>query len=77
MLVDGADPELERGARRGDRRLDALDPDRPGVGPDEPGEDPDQRRLAGAVLAEQAVHLAAAERQVDPVVREHAGVRTS
>ena len=71
VLVDGADPELQCDARRGDLRLDALDRDRPGVRPVQSGEDPDQRRLSGAVLPEQAVHLAAAERQVDPVIREH------
>ena len=47
----------------------------PGVRPVQAGQDADQGRLAGAVLAEQAVHLAAAEGQVDPVVREHARER--
>ena len=36
----------------------------------EPVEDVHQRRLAGAVLAEQRVHLASAEVEVDVVVRE-------
>ena len=42
------------------------------VGRVEPVEDVHQRRLAGAVLAEQRVHLAAAEVEVDVVVGEHA-----
>ena len=75
VLVDGADPELERHARRDDLGLAPLDQDAPGVGPLEPGEDPDQRRLARAVLAQQAVDFAALEREVDVVVREHAWER--
>ena len=64
-------------AVRGDEiaGLDALDPDRAGVGRMQAGEDADQRRLAGSVLAEQAVHLAPSELQVDAVVREHARER--
>ena len=38
----------------------------------EPVEDAHERRLAGAVLAEQRVHLAVAQVEVDVVVREHA-----
>ena len=75
VLVDRADAELERLPRRGDRRLDAVDPDRARHRADQPGEDADQGRLAGAVLAEQAVHLARRERQADVVVREHARER--
>ena len=37
------------------------------------GEDLDQRGLAGAVLAEQAVHLAGADLEVDAVERSGAG----
>ena len=37
----------------------ALEPDLAGVRTKHPGEDAHQRRLAGTVLAEQAVHLAA------------------
>ena len=40
------------------------------VGPVEPVEDVHQRRLAGAVLAEQRVHLAAPQVEVDVVVRD-------
>ena len=42
------------------------------VGCVEPVEDVHQRRLAGAVLAQQRVHLAAAQVEVDVVVGEHA-----
>ena len=38
--------------------------DRAGVGPDQPEEHPQQRRLAGAVGSEHAVHLAGATRTV-------------
>ena len=75
VLVHSADPELERPPRRRDGRLDPLDADPAGVGAEQAGQNADQRRLAGAVLAEQAVHLAGAEGQVDVVVREHSGER--
>ena len=45
----------------------------PGVGLVRSGEDLDQRRLAGAVLAEQAVHLTGADVEVDAVQRPDAG----
>jgi len=48
--------------RRG-QGLDAVDPDRARVRAQEPGQDADQRRLAGAVLADDRVHLAAHHRQ--------------
>ena len=67
------DPVLDRGARRVDRDLLAVDEDLARVGMVEPVEDVHQRRLAGAVLAEQRVHLAGQQVEVDPVVREHAG----
>src|SRR5207253_3043987 len=69
------DPELERHARRGDDCFLSVDPDRPLVRPEQPREDSDQRRLAGPVLAEQAVHLAAPELQVYAIVRAHAWER--
>jgi len=75
VLVDGADAVVERAARRRDDRLDAVDSDRPLVGARQTGEDPDQRRLAGAVLSEQAVDGAAAEHQVDVIVGEDARKR--
>ena len=75
MLVDGADPVVERAPWRRDDRLDAVDPDRALVGARQTGEDPDQRRLAGAVLSEQAVDGAAAEHQVDVIVGEDARKR--
>jgi hypothetical protein len=36
---------------------------------------PDQRRLAGAVLAEQRLHFARLHREVDAIQRQHAGIR--
>ena len=44
----------------------------PSSGPVEAVEDVHQRRLAGAVLAEQRVHLAAPQVEVDAVVRDDA-----
>ena len=43
----------------------AVDADRSGIGAQHPGEDLDERRLAGTVGAEQGVHLAGRDRQVD------------
>jgi hypothetical protein len=43
------------------------------VVPVEAVEDVHQRRLAGAVLAEESVHLAASQVEVDAVVRDHPG----
>ena len=73
VLVHHPDPVLDRvGGRVQDDRL-ALEEDLALVRPVEPVDDVHQRRLAGAVLAEQGVHLAAAELEVDAVVRDDAG----
>jgi hypothetical protein len=42
-----------------------------------PAENLDERGLSGAVLAEQAVHLAGAHLELDAVERAHAGERSS
>ena len=44
------------------------------VGSDQPDEDPHQRRLAGAVLSEDAVDLAAMEVEVDAVAGDDLAV---
>ena len=51
----------------------ALPEDLALVGRVRPGQHLDQGGLAGAVLAEQAVHLAGADVEVDAVERAHAG----
>jgi hypothetical protein len=48
----------------------AVDQDLPGVGHDQPEHHVHQRRLAGAVLAEHTVDLAASHREVDVVARD-------
>ena len=53
----------------------AVQADGAGVGLVDAGDDLDQRRLAGAVLAEQRMHLAGADVEADPVQRAHAGKR--
>ena len=57
------------------RTVLAVQADGAGVGLVEAGDDLDQRRLAGAVLAEQRMHLAGADVEADPVQRAHAGKR--
>ena len=46
--------------------------DRPGIGSDHPGNQTNQRGLAGAVRADQRVHLARGELQRDAVDRDDA-----
>src|SRR5262249_4764046 len=57
--------------RRRDRHGLAVHQDLARVGRVEAVEDAHQRRLPGAVLAEQRMHLAAAQVEVDVVVGEH------
>ena len=77
LLIDGGDAELDRvpGAADRDRRLAAIRIS-PAIGCEHAGEDVDQRRLAGAVLADQSVDLAArsgrARRRRAPARRESA-----
>ena len=73
VLVHHPDPAADRVL--GGRELDLLpvQEDLALVGVVEPVEDVHQGRLAGAVLAEQRVHLALQHLQVDVVVRENAG----
>ena len=73
VLVHHADPEVDRVAGRAHLDRLAVDQDLALVRPVEAVEDVHQRRLPGAVLAEQRVHLAAAQVEVDVVVRDHAG----
>jgi hypothetical protein len=72
VLVHHPDPVVDRLARRVDPHRLALDQDLALVGVVEPVEDVHQRRLAGAVLAEERVDLAAPELEIDVVVREDA-----
>ena len=64
LLVDGGDAgaRAARAARRNCISRPSI-MDAPASAPWTPGHDLDQRRLAGAVLAEQRVHLAAAARR--------------
>ncbi len=75
LLVDhrdamrGGDPRVVGRDRR------AVDEDRAAVGRDLARQHPHQRRLAGAVLAEERVDLAGLEIEVDPLQRAHAAER--
>ena len=70
VLVHHPDPARDRLLRRRHPDGLALDQDLALVGVVEAVEDVHERRLPGAVLAEQRMHLAAAEVEVDVVVRE-------
>ena len=72
VLVHHPDPAADRVLRGAEADALALEQDLALVGPVEPVDDVHQRRLAGAVLAEEGVHLARDEVEVDVVVREDA-----
>ena len=65
MLVDHADAAADRLARRADAHRLAVDADFAGVGLVEAVEDRHQRRLAGAVFADDAVDDAALDLEID------------
>jgi hypothetical protein len=73
VLVDHADSRVDGGVRRVDLERLALEKDLPRVGLVEAVEDAHERRLPGAVLAEQGVHLAPPDVEIDVVVGENAG----
>ena len=58
LLVDHADAVLDGLARARRRERLSAPADLAAIGPDQPGEDLQQRRLAGAVLADERVRLA-------------------
>ena len=68
MLVHHPDAGVDRGLRRAELDRLARDHDLALVRVVEPVEDVHQGRLAGTVLAEQRVHLALAQVEVDVVV---------
>ena len=67
VLVDGRDPQVGRVLRFGDRDLLAVEADRAGVGAVDAGDRLHHRRLAGAVVADEADDLARVDGEVDPV----------
>src|SRR5207248_5774081 len=73
VLVDHPDPGVERVARDVEVDAVAVDEDLALVRPVQAGEDVGEGALAGAVLAEERVHLAGGGLEVDAVVREDAG----
>ena len=74
LLEDRDDSSSAGVARRGERNVCAIDRERALVGLHVAGQDADQRRLAGAVLSHQRVHLAAAQVQRDIAQRPHGRV---
>ena len=71
FLVNDADPVREGLARTADTGVAAVDPVGAGVGAIDAGDDFDQSALAGAVLAKEALDLAAPQRQRHLVERAH------
>src|SRR5262249_39550146 len=68
VLVDGLDPETARIARALDRDGTAVEAQVTAVGMVDAGDDLDQRRLAGAVVADDRVHLV--RRKLEVALRE-------
>ena len=75
LLVHGRDAEFDGRLGRGDLDRLAEPGDLALIGAMDAGEHLDQGRLARAVLAEDAVHLAGKHIQVDSAQRVHAGER--
>ena len=71
MLVDHADAVRDRVVRAGEAHLAAVDVHGTRVGRVEAVQHAHQGRLAGPVLADDAVHRRARHRQVDAVVGPH------
>ena len=71
VLVDGLDRELVRHAHRvvAEVELPVADEDAPGGRREHPGQHLDQRRLSGAVVADQPDDLVAADGKVDVAER--------
>src|SRR5690606_32218065 len=67
LLVDRGDPGLDRRGGPGEPHRLAAEHDGARVGPMRPGQDLDERGLAGAVLAEEAVHLPRPHLEIHPV----------
>ena len=74
LLMNERDAGRDRIRHAVARTCDAIDPDRPTARRDNTAEHTHQRRLAGAVLAEQRDHLAGRDRQADVVERDHARI---
>jgi hypothetical protein len=72
LLRDRRDAALERFAGRAQRDRLAREAQLPVVGSEHAGDDPPERRLAGAVLADQRVDLPARDGQRDGVEGAHA-----
>ena len=70
VLVDGRDAQIERVGRRAERDLLAFEQDLARGRDVVAGERADQRRFAGAVVAEQAMHLARQQRHRDVLERD-------
>ncbi len=73
VLKDDADAELAREGRVRDLHGPSLPQDLAGIRPQDAIDDLDQRRLAGAVLAEQRMNLARPHGELDRVIGKAAG----
>ena len=74
LLVDGGDAAGDRRVRIPDRQRLAFEPNLAGSRLNQPGNALDQRRLAGTILANEAMHLTAGHRQVDAAQGTHARI---
>ena len=73
LLIDGGDAELDRAPRAADLDWRSGEQNFAGVGLEHPGDDVDHRRLAGAVLPDHRMDLAALHGERHLIERQHAG----
>ncbi len=69
LLMDHADPGSDRILRRAEANRLTVDAQFAGIGFEMPVEQPHQGRFAGAVFADNAVHLTGPDNQIDAVIR--------
>ena len=68
-MVDHLDALAPRVGRRSEANLPSVEHDAPGIRDKRAGKDLAQSRFAGAVVADEAEHLAGAQREIDPIER--------
>ena len=73
LLEDGVDAHLPRVVGRGQAKRLTAQLHRPLVRREGAGDDVDERALAGAIFAEEDVHFAGAQVEIDVAQRLHAG----
>ena len=72
--MDEVHPQLVRAMRRGDADDFAIQCDAPAIWLRQTGQNPDQRRFAGAIGADKAMHLAGPQKEGNAFQRTDAAI---